>query len=316
MSFTYDEEDDEEMKITMEEKGFKLTQLEIGGAEDENGVAINWRPVPTTIWEAARQGDHDKIMMITLSRTDANKKNPMHETPLHYAKGELCTKMLLECGAMKTINAVDKQKRTPLMNAAIRKDEGKTKVLIRWGANPMLKDDNKKTAFDYAYENKAWKIVELIKESERLHKIGVEVFEGGILGEKEEDRKAKLLAEDAAYKKAKALTLHGKDRATSYPSWMRKEIWAGAFEPLLGEEGTRLLKHFALWSPEEFALFLATDETLNGLEDNVQDYCKRVRDARIGGRVFHGLTKYKQAELLTCIEIPVKHKRFIINRML
>jgi hypothetical protein len=244
--------DDDEMKITMEEKGFKLTQLEIGAAEDADGRAINWRAVPTTIWEAARQGDHDKIMMITLSRTDANKKNPMHETPLHYAKGELCTKTLLECGAMKTLNALDKRNRTPLMNAAIHKDEGKTKVLIRWGANPLLKDNNKKTAFDYAHENKAWKIVELLKESERLHKLGVEAFEGGILGEKEIDKKAKLLEDDAAHKRAKTLSVHGKNRATSYPSWMRKEIWAGALEPLLGEEGTRLLKHYALWSPEEF----------------------------------------------------------------
>ena len=62
-------------------------------------------------------------------------------------------------------------------------------------------------------------------------------------------------------------------------------------------------------------MFLATDEVLNGLEDNVQDYCKRVRDVRIGGRIFHGLPKHKQAELLLSIEIPVKHRRLIISRM-
>ena len=292
----FKEGEDDEMKITMEEKGFHLTQLEIGGANDANGVATNWRAVPTSIWEAARQGDHDKIMMITLSRTDANRRNPFHETPLHYAKGEKCTKMLLECGAMKTINAVDKKKRTPLMKAAMDGDEGKTKVLVRWGANPLLKDDDKKIASDYAYDAKEWKILELLKESERLHNLGVESFEGGILGEKEKDRKAELLASDAKHKRAKPLTLHGKNRETAYPSWMRKEIWTGSFEPHIGEEGTRLLKHYALWSPEEFSLFLATDEILGGLEDNVHDYCKRIRDTGISGRAFHGLPKRKQAE--------------------
>ena len=297
---SYDEDD---MTATMEERGFRMTQLEIGQ---------DWRAIPTTIWEAARQGDTDKIMMVTLSRTDANRRNIRKETPLHYAKDGETTAMLLRCGAISTLDAVDKAKRTPLHWAAMNGNEEKAKVLLRHGANPLLKDEENRTAVYYANERKHWKTLEIIAEAARRWNVGVQEMEGGILGEEEEDRKAKLLEDDAAYKRAPTLGAKGRDR-TSFPPWMRKEIWSGPFEPLLGEEGKRLLKHYSLWSAEEVALFLATSEELNGMEDNVHDYCKRVKDAKIGGRAFHGLTKSKKAELLSMIEMPVHHRRRLIK---
>ena len=79
--------------------------------------------------------------------------------------------------------------------------------------------------------------LEIIAEEARWWNVVVQEMEGGILGEEEEDRKAKLLEDDAAYKRAPTLGAKGRDR-TSFPPWMRKEIWSGPFEPLLGEEGS------------------------------------------------------------------------------
>ena len=290
---------------SMEDKGFQLTQLEIGQ---------QWRSVPTSIWEAARQGEVDKIMMITLSRTDANKCNLNKETPLHHACDGPTTTVLLKCGAMYSINARDKLGKTPLMWAAIYGLEEKAKILLRHGANPTLKDKNEKTAEYFANSRKHWTILEIVRESTRRWKIGTKEVSGGILGESERDTKARMLDEDSKYERSAALKTRGCDRNV-YPSWMRNGVWTGAFEKYLGDEHKRLLKHYSLWTVEEVSLFLATNKEIDGLDDNVYEYCKRIKETQISGAILHGLPRDKLSELFSSLGIPVHHRRRIVSSL-
>lgn len=61
------------------------------------------------------------------------------------------------------INAINKEGRTALINAAIAKDYQTTKILLELNASTTIKDVYGKTALDYAYENGDKKMIQLLE---------------------------------------------------------------------------------------------------------------------------------------------------------
>jgi hypothetical protein len=71
--------------------------------------------------------------------------------------------------------------------------------LIRLGADTLLRDSQKNTPADTAKLRRKQELYEVLKWAARRQANGAEIPAGGLLGESETDRKAKLLRDDAEF---------------------------------------------------------------------------------------------------------------------
>lgn len=117
----------------------------------------------TSLIKAISDNDAHRVEFLLYAGMDPNEKNDSGMTPLVAAAqaDAQITEMLLNHGAKvnePSVNAI-----TPLMAAARSGKIQNVKTLMSYGANPNLKDNDGKTAMDYATENKHHKVaLELI----------------------------------------------------------------------------------------------------------------------------------------------------------
>eukprot|EP00949_MAST-11_sp_MAST-11-sp1_P003104 g3104.t1 len=286
---------------------YRLTDLDIGGA---------WR-CTGTVHEVARATGQsataeDKLMMMLLSGADCTRRNSYKETPLHWAMKVDTVNKIVDLGGLETIDAVDERGQTPLHWAARHGHTEKAKRLLRLGASALLKDSAKRTPFEEAKEHDNFEIAEILKWAMRRQNNGMNIPKGGLLGADHMDKRAKLLAADSQYRRAKRveerrLTASGKDRQ-EYDEWFGPKVWVGTFPPNIGKEDKALARHLELWSTEDLQLFLCGKQ-FEGFDGSVNDYCRNFRAMNVTGSVLAHTKGSRLAALLGIVGLPSKHRR-------
>ena len=130
--------------------------------------------------------------------------------------------------------------------------EAKCKMLIRLGADSLKRDPNKNTPADVAKLNRHVGLHEILKWASRKQKNGSVVPTGGLIGESEMDRKARILRDDAEFarwKRCKPCLIKETtyDRQKKLPIHMQRRQWSG---PLPNKKSGIIPKRFAFCCTE------------------------------------------------------------------
>jgi hypothetical protein len=141
------------------------------------GLADTWRPFPTS--------NVNELANVLLDRgalTDSQEKRT-GETTVHKAVrfgAENDNRDILELliGLEASINASDKNGKTPLMLAVLKHDLESIQILVEGGADIKLKDKRGKTAFDYANSTEFSEAKNFLVEPSQIT-----TFQGNIQGE-------------------------------------------------------------------------------------------------------------------------------------
>lgn len=182
--------------------------------------------------------------------------------------------------------------RTPLHYAARGGHTARAKELIRLGADTLLRDSQKNTPADTAKLRRKQELYEVLKWAARRQANGAEIPAGGLLGESETDRKAKLLRDDAEFarwKRAKpCVPMEGTfDRAKCLPSHMQSGVWSGPLPEDVHDArkvDKRLQRHCSTWSTALVQLWISTEPFLDGFAGNANDMNRRVGLCKVTGR--------------------------------
>lgn len=185
---------------------FRISSLDLG---------LKWRTTTSScgLWAAARacqetekkvgQGEdeltseEDALMVMLLAGANPCRRNSSGELPMHWVQSAAGVKILADLGGLETINAIDQSGRTPIHWAAELGQEMKAKMLIRLGADLSKRDPNKNTPADVAKLQRHAGLHEILKWAQRKQGNSSVVVLGGLVGESEMDRKARVLRDDA-----------------------------------------------------------------------------------------------------------------------
>ncbi len=119
---------------------------------------------------AAGGGWNDLVKLLLDSKADIHHKSELDMTSLHFAclsktahETALISlvEMLLKAGV--DINSIDYRGRSALHNAVVRKRTELVKILLEYGANAEMTDNNNLTALEIAKSNSDKEIVNLLK---------------------------------------------------------------------------------------------------------------------------------------------------------
>lgn len=171
--------------------------------------------------------------------------------------------------------------------------EAKCKMLIRLGADSLKRDPNKNTPADVAKLNRHVGLHEILKWASRKQKNGSVVPTGGLIGESEMDRKARILRDDAEFarwKRCKPCLIKETtyDRQKKLPIHMQRRQWSGPLPNLVDRPRDvfkELSRHMSFWSTEQVALWISTEESLIEIfHNNSQDYNRRILQCKVTGK--------------------------------
>lgn len=264
---------------------FRITSLDLGRV---------WRSTTAGcgLWAAARaciempdrdpNSDiltpaEDALMVMLLAGANPCRRNYLGEVPMHWVESSRGTKILADIGALATINCIDQHGKTPLHWAAEIGQTPKAKMLIRLGGDLLKRDSDKNTPADVAKLHRHVGLYEILKWATRKQSNGGNVAVGGLVGESEMDRKARILRDDAEYvrwKRAKPCLLKEGtfDRVQKLPNHMQTRNWFGPLPDKVDRPrdiAKELSRHMSFWSNSQVALWISTEPTLLEVLHNV-----------------------------------------------
>jgi hypothetical protein len=317
---------------------FQITSLDLG---------LKWRATTGScgLWAAARACEEipttiegkvedeftpaeDALMVMLLGGANPCRRNYLGELPMHWVQSAAGVKILADLGALETINAIDQSGRTPLHWAAELGQEPKAKMLIRLGADLLKRDPDKNTPSDVAKLHRHAGLHEILKWAQRKQANGGGIPTGGLVGESEMDRKARILRDDAEFarwKRAAPQTLKEGtyNRATKLPSHMQRRKWTGPLPNLVDRPRDvfkELSRHMSYWTNEQVALWISTEESLlEVFHDNSQDFNRRIIQCNVEGKHLAFLHKTvvgkndPLTQFLGMLDFPPKEKKHIIK---
>ncbi len=311
---------------------FRITSLDLG---------LRWRAttVGGGLWAAARacaeEGStcdedftpaEDALMVMLLAGANPCRRNVKGELPMHWAESASAVKILADVGGLETVNGIDQRGCTPLHWAATMGHTPKAKMLIKLGADLLLRDQRKNTPADCARLSREHSLHEILKWAAKRQASGAVIPAGGLLGESTMDRKARVLRDDAEFarwKRAKPVRLHEGtfDRAKSVPAHMQLGIWNGSLpkyvdDPKLVDKA--LSRHLSYWTTEQVALWIATDPVFAGFGGNAVDFNRRITQCKVTGRhlaYLHPTTLWRNdpiAQFLGMFDVAPREKKIIV----
>ena len=315
---------------------FRITSLDLG---------LKWRTTTTScgLWAAARacketekklgQGEdeltpeEDALMVMLLAGANPCRRNFSGELPMHWVESAAAVKILADLGGLETINAIDAKGRTPIHWAAEFGQEKKVKMLIRLGADVMKRDPHKNTPADIAKIHRHAGLHEILKWAQRKQGNSGVVPMGGLIGESEMDRKARVLRDDAEFarwKRAKPAVLKEEtfDRS-QVPTHMQRRVWTGPLPKLVDrpkEIFKHLSRHMSFWTNEQVCLWISTEESLlEILHNNSIDYNRCLQRCNVNGThlaYLHAIITGSNdplSQFLGMLHFPPYEKRYIIK---
>lgn len=110
-------------------------------------VDTRTRSGTTALHIAAREGNTESVRVLLDCGADPNARNRRAETPILFAQGAAITRLLLARDADP--DSIDQWRRSALIDALIRKDDGKLKVLLKEGASLALRDKMGRTPMHF-----------------------------------------------------------------------------------------------------------------------------------------------------------------------
>ena len=217
---------------------FRITSLDLG---------LRWRAtsIGGGLWAAARRvrggRDHlrrgltpaeDALMVMLLAGANPCRRNIKGELPMHWAGSASAVKILADLGGLEIVNGVDQRGCTPIHWAATMGHVPKAKMLIKLGADLLLRDVRKNTPADCARLSREHNLHEILKWAAKRQATGAIIPATWLLGESVMDRKARVLRDDAEFarwKRAKPVRLREGtfDRVKSVPAHMQRGVWNG-----------------------------------------------------------------------------------------
>jgi ankyrin repeat protein len=149
----------------------------------KNGARVNSRDQNgnTPLFYAITRDNFNIVELLVKNGSNVDTKNKADNTPLFYAitiKNPDIIEFLVQKGA--NINAQDKQGKTYLHKTS---DWQLAELLKSLGARSDIKDQNGKTACDYAAENGNYKLLDVLSpEQPLLHSEQADQAESDLLG--------------------------------------------------------------------------------------------------------------------------------------
>lgn len=148
----------------------KPNRLELAQLLVEYGcdVTVHGGDYPAIILEA-RQAKIDQRAswenMQFLLENGAQTEDMMGNTILHYAVSQNCTYIAEQIlsGNWANINSTNNNGQTALMNAVLSNNQESVLLLLQYNPDLTVKDNDGKTAYDYAVDNGLTNIAELLK---------------------------------------------------------------------------------------------------------------------------------------------------------
>jgi hypothetical protein len=277
---------------------FRITSLDLGQT---------WRAgaVGSGLWAAARackevgstsdenfSEAEDALMVMLLAGADPCRRNARGQLPIHFAESASATRILVDLGGLETLDAVDVNGLTPLHCAARGGHTARAKELVRLGADTLRRDARKNTPADTVKLCRKQELYEVLKWAARRQANGAAIPAGGLLGESETDRKAKLLRDDAEFARWKRATPCAPregtfDRAKNLPAHMQRGWWSGPLPEGVHDArkvDKRLQRHCSTWSTALVQLWISTEPSLGGFAGNAHDMNRRVGACKVTGR--------------------------------
>jgi ankyrin repeat protein len=119
---------------------------------------------------AIRKNENDRVLnFIKSGSIDVNMPNKKGETPLALAahlKDEKIAKMLIDNGALTSINAQDPFGLTPLHQAVLAGNGKTIKLLMTYGADPLITTSEGQSALDLAREDEFVRFLPLMEKAQ------------------------------------------------------------------------------------------------------------------------------------------------------
>ena len=320
---------------------FRITSLDLG---------LKWRATTGSagLWAAARAcieistscdptdntltPAEDALMVMLLGGANPCRRNYLGELPLHWVESARGTKILADLGGLETINAIDQHGKTPLHWAAEIGQTLKAKMLIRLGGDLLKRDSDKNTPADIAKKYRHVDLYDILKWAQRKQSSGNSsaVALGGLIGESEMDRKARILRDDAEYvrwKRSKPITLkegtYDRIKGLTKYEHMQKHNWYGPLPSHVDQPRTvikELSRHMSFWSNKQVTLWIATEPLLlDILHNNSIDYHRRLQQCNVLGEHLAYLhqcvtgSNDPLTQLLGMIDFPPYEKKHIIQ---